>query len=186
MKRLTKARERGLYPIPEPMTYHNQSRVEITVSVNEDVYDFLAANIQPTNTFWSIETIVNEALDTIVGKKVGINHMVDIAQLRRSRPETIMFGKISGAAERKAMMDLFEACWALAVHLTSEDKGDSKLPIRNLLAMLSLAMHDQRELAAELARTPVYDNEDLKLLEMGQKVAPRWFWCEKANKTFPS
>lgn len=128
MARLSKARLRGLFPEPRPITRF-EKEVEVTVSVPADLYQWLAYKFIGRDSYTlCVEQAIEMALRSMRGSKGNLN-LDALAELvaRRQRTSRIeaVFGEIEDDGARRAAGLLYCAAMLAAVNARADhlDKG---------------------------------------------------------------
>lgn len=116
MKKLSKAWRRGLYPEPEPFTYHERQEL-VTISMDADLYAWLAGFVGRNSYTFCVEDAIITALRYMRGEEAGANldRLAELVASERatSRIEAV-FGEISEEPVRKAAGLLYLAAMIAA------------------------------------------------------------------------
>lgn len=167
MARLSKARQRGLWPEVMPIGYGDRPRVEVAVSMEKDDYDWLAGFVHTTGHVWCAEDALNKAVEAMRGEE-PMAYFADGIAWQHDVPASDLLFRPHGEADSAAVSRLYMA--ALFVAEVSRSGllslvRDENLPPADILALAQTALGEGRDLQAEIdaARKEVarIDAEDM-------------------------
>lgn len=167
MAKLSKARQRGLWPEPGPIGYGEKPRVEVAISMDRDNYEWLARFVSTTGHVWCVEDAVNKAVTAMRGDDPMAHFVHGIAWQHDTPASDLLFRPRDDAAA-KAVGRLYLAALFVAelsradmVHFVRNDS----LPPPDVLALAQAALGEDRNLQAEIERARKEVDAELAGLE---------------------
>lgn len=171
MAKLSKARQRGVWPECGLVGYGDRPRVEVTISMDREEYDWLAGFVRTTGHVWCVEDALNKAVEALKGD-VPMAHFADGIAWQHDIPASALLFRPHGEPTAKAVDRLYMAALFLAevsrssmFHFVREDN----LPPPGVLAIAQAALGEDLDLQAEIERAR--KEWDAELAEMEAESA---------------
>ena len=179
MAKLSKARQRGLWPERGPIGYGDRERVEVAISMKREDYDWLAGFVHMTGHVSCVEDALNAAVRAMRGEKAMAHFVHGIAWQHDVPASELLLRPGDDAA--KAVGRLYAAALFVAelsrshmFHFVREDN----LPAPDVLEIAQAALGEnlnlqaeieraRKEVDAELAEIEAEADQEIRTLEQG-------------------
>ena len=154
MGKLSKARQRGVWPEGGLVGYGARPRVEVTISMDREEYDWLAGFVRTTGHVWCVEDALNKAVSAMKGEE-PMAHFADGIAWQHDIPASALLFRPHGEPTAKAVDRLYMAALFLAevsrsgmFHFVRVDN----LPPPDVIALAQAALGEDLDLQAEIER----------------------------------
>lgn len=153
MAKLSKARQRGVWPERGLVGYGDRPRVEVTISMDREEYEWLAGFVHTTGHVWCVEDALNKAVAAVKGDEPMAHFAHGIAWQHGIRPSDLLFRAHDEHAANTAVDRLYMAALFLAEVSRSSMLPfvrHDDLPSPEVLALAQAAVGQNRDLQAEI------------------------------------
>jgi hypothetical protein len=154
MVKLSKARQRGLWPEHGPIGYGDRPRVEVAISMDRDEYEWLARFVRTNGHVWCVEDALNKAVTAMRGEEPMAHFAYGIAWQHDISASTLLFRPHDEPAAKAVDRLYMAALFVAEVSRTSmfHFVRDDNLPPPDVLALAQAALGEDLDLQAEIER----------------------------------
>ncbi|HUF79691.1 MAG TPA: hypothetical protein VMN03_01035, partial [Burkholderiales bacterium] len=153
MAKLSKARQRGVWPERGLVGYGARPRVDVTISMDREEYEWLAGFVHTTGHVWCVEDALNKAVSAVKGDEPMAHFAHGIAWQHGIGASDLLFRARDEDAANAAVDLLYMAALFLAevsrLNL-SRLVRDNDLPSPEVLALAQAAVGEDRDIQAEI------------------------------------
>lgn len=153
MARLSKARQRGLWPERSPIKDGARPRIDVMISMDREEYEWLADFVRTTGHVWCVEDALNKAVTAMKGDQPMAHFAHGIAWQHGISATDLLFGARNEDPANTAVDRLYMAALFLAelsrssmLMLVLEDD----LPSPEVLTLAQAALGEDRDIQAEI------------------------------------